>query len=181
MEESAEEAFRREETLRLFNSTKEALRIIADVARDTISEAIPPPIKGGYESTMSMNTLTISSHSARPASPKPARHAPTAPSTRPAPAAPPIQQMQQQQYQPAQQTPPPVQQQQQQAQQPQQQSQNSFSFSVNPSQLANAFNNATSFFGNVNSIKSKLDGQPPARPAPVPNSNSSLPNPLVPS
>ncbi len=45
MEESAEEAVKREETLRLYHSTKEALRIIGDVARDTIQEPIPPPIR----------------------------------------------------------------------------------------------------------------------------------------
>lgn len=39
MEESVEETMRREETLRIYHSTKEALRIIGDVARDTISEA----------------------------------------------------------------------------------------------------------------------------------------------
>jgi hypothetical protein len=46
MEESQEEALKREETLRLYNSTKEALKIIGDVSRDTIAEAVPPPIKG---------------------------------------------------------------------------------------------------------------------------------------
>lgn len=45
MEESAEEALKREETLRIYNSTKEALRIIGDIARDTITEPIPPPTK----------------------------------------------------------------------------------------------------------------------------------------
>lgn len=45
MEESADEAIKREETLRIYHSTKEALRIIADVARDTIVEPIPPPIR----------------------------------------------------------------------------------------------------------------------------------------
>jgi|APCry1669190770_1035315.scaffolds.fasta_scaffold448607_1 dynamin 1/3 len=45
MEESAEEAIKRDETLRIYNSTKEALKIIADVARDTITEPIPPPIR----------------------------------------------------------------------------------------------------------------------------------------
>jgi dynamin GTPase len=49
MEESAEEALRREETLRIYNSTKDALKIIADVSRDTIQEPLPPPIKG-YDS-----------------------------------------------------------------------------------------------------------------------------------
>lgn len=37
MEESVEEATRREETLRIYISTKEALRIIGDVARDTLA------------------------------------------------------------------------------------------------------------------------------------------------
>jgi hypothetical protein len=45
MEESADEALKRDETLRIYNATKEALKIIADVARDTITESIPPPIK----------------------------------------------------------------------------------------------------------------------------------------
>ena len=45
MEESAEEALKRDETLRIYNSTKEALRIIGDVARDTITEPTPPPIR----------------------------------------------------------------------------------------------------------------------------------------
>ena len=49
MEESAEEAVKRDETLRIYQSTKEALKIIADVARDTITEPIPPPIRG-YDS-----------------------------------------------------------------------------------------------------------------------------------
>ena len=46
MEESAEEALKREETLRIYVSTKEALKIIGDVARETITEPLPPPIKG---------------------------------------------------------------------------------------------------------------------------------------
>ncbi len=39
MEESAEEAQKRDETIRIYNSTKEALRIIDDVARDSIKIA----------------------------------------------------------------------------------------------------------------------------------------------
>jgi hypothetical protein len=38
MEESAEEALKRDETLRIYHSTKEALKIMDDVARDTIQE-----------------------------------------------------------------------------------------------------------------------------------------------
>ena len=51
MEESAEETLRREETLRIYHSTKEALKIIADVMRDTIAEPIPPPVRN-YESSL---------------------------------------------------------------------------------------------------------------------------------
>jgi len=58
MEESAEEALKREETLRIYNSTKEALRIIGDISRDTISEPIPPPIKQ-YEFNNTMSVPTI--------------------------------------------------------------------------------------------------------------------------
>ena len=39
MEESPEEIQRREETLRIYHSTKEALKIMDDVARDAISDA----------------------------------------------------------------------------------------------------------------------------------------------
>ncbi|CAF1053460.1 unnamed protein product, partial [Brachionus calyciflorus] len=99
MEESADEALKREETLRLYNSTKEALRIIADVSRDTISESIPPPVRQ-YEST-----LPTPSYNQRPASPKIPRHAPQAPNGRPAPPAPTSAPV----YQPSQPTPPPSQ------------------------------------------------------------------------
>jgi dynamin GTPase len=58
MEESAEEALKREETLRIYHSTKEALKIIGDVARDTITEPIPPPIKQ-YEFNNTMSVPTI--------------------------------------------------------------------------------------------------------------------------
>ena len=38
MEESAEEELKREETLRIYNSTKEALKIIGDVSRGTFTD-----------------------------------------------------------------------------------------------------------------------------------------------
>lgn len=41
MEESPEEIQRREETLRIYHSTKEALKIIDDVARDAVTEHTP--------------------------------------------------------------------------------------------------------------------------------------------
>jgi hypothetical protein len=55
---------------------------------------------------------------------------------------------------------------------------NSFNFSINPSQMLQGLNAMTSLVNTANSIKSKLD--PPNRPAPVPNQNTALPNPLIP-
>lgn len=51
MEESAEEAQKRDETLRIYQSTKDALRIIGDVARDTISEA-PSASRDAYHTQL---------------------------------------------------------------------------------------------------------------------------------
>ena len=47
MEESAEEAVKREEMLRIYHACKEALRIIGDVSMATVSTPVPPPVKGG--------------------------------------------------------------------------------------------------------------------------------------
>jgi len=46
MEESAEEAAKREEMLRMYHACKEALRIIGDVSMATVSTPVPPPVKG---------------------------------------------------------------------------------------------------------------------------------------
>ena len=59
MEESAEETLKREETLRIYNSTKEALRIIGDVARDTITEPLPAPIRPYEFSNSNSNNTTL--------------------------------------------------------------------------------------------------------------------------
>ena len=53
MEESAEEAQKRDETLRIYNSTKDALRIIGDVARDTYSDATPSASRDAYNASLS--------------------------------------------------------------------------------------------------------------------------------
>lgn len=45
MEESEEEVLRREEMLRLYHSTKEALDIIGDINMHTTSTPLPPPIE----------------------------------------------------------------------------------------------------------------------------------------
>ena len=44
MEESAEEAQRRDELLRMYHATKEALEIIRDVTTTTVSTPVPPPV-----------------------------------------------------------------------------------------------------------------------------------------
>ena len=45
MEESADEAIKREEMLRQYHACKEALQIIGDVSVATVSTAAPPPIR----------------------------------------------------------------------------------------------------------------------------------------
>lgn len=47
MEESAEEAVKREEMLRIYHACKEALKIIGDVSMATVSTPVPPPVRGG--------------------------------------------------------------------------------------------------------------------------------------
>ncbi|ESO04100.1 hypothetical protein HELRODRAFT_79668 [Helobdella robusta] len=99
MEESAEEAQRREEILRMYHATKEALNIIGDVTTNTVSTPVPPPVDDEWikPNDSSRNP------SNGPSSPKtvvqqqnrlsqtgsslPSRAAPSAP-TRPAPSVP---------------------------------------------------------------------------------------------
>ena len=45
MEESADEAIKREEMLRMYHACKEALKIIGDVSTATISTPNPAPIR----------------------------------------------------------------------------------------------------------------------------------------
>ena len=45
MEESADEAIKREEMLRQYHACKEALKIIGDVSMATVSTPAPPPVK----------------------------------------------------------------------------------------------------------------------------------------
>ncbi|GAB6023415.1 hypothetical protein CHUAL_008201 [Chamberlinius hualienensis] len=46
MEESPEEAAKRDEMLRMYHACKEALQIISDVSLTTVSTPVPPPVKG---------------------------------------------------------------------------------------------------------------------------------------
>lgn len=55
MEESAEEAVKREETLRMYHACKEALRIIGDVSMATVSTPMPPPVRDGRENWLGSN------------------------------------------------------------------------------------------------------------------------------
>ena len=48
MEESAEEALKREEMLRMYHACKEALHIIGDVSMATVSTPVPPPVKNDW-------------------------------------------------------------------------------------------------------------------------------------
>lgn len=48
MEESPEEAIKREEMMRMYQACKEALRIIGDVAMATVQTPVPPPVKNDW-------------------------------------------------------------------------------------------------------------------------------------
>ena len=48
MEESADEAIKREEMLRMYHACKEALKIIGDVSTATISTPTPAPVKSDW-------------------------------------------------------------------------------------------------------------------------------------
>ncbi|PNF22101.1 Dynamin [Cryptotermes secundus] len=48
MEESPEEALKREEMLRMYHACKEALHIIGDVSMATVSTPVPPPVKNDW-------------------------------------------------------------------------------------------------------------------------------------
>ncbi|XP_064463925.1 dynamin-like isoform X6 [Ornithodoros turicata] len=107
MEESVEEARKRDELLRMYHACKEALRIIGDVSMQTVYQPTPPPVKDDWL------RMSQTPDSPRPAPPSPggprrnvgssrapppvpaaARPAPTVPSrpdggVRPPPTAPP--------------------------------------------------------------------------------------------
>jgi dynamin GTPase len=64
MEESQEEAMKREEMLRMYHACKEALRIIGDVSMATVSTPMPPPVRneGGYSSGGSSSSNYLASN-----------------------------------------------------------------------------------------------------------------------
>ncbi|XP_053320806.1 dynamin-2 isoform X4 [Spea bombifrons] len=48
MEESADQAQRRDEMLRMYHALKEALKIIGDISTSTITTPVPPPVDDGW-------------------------------------------------------------------------------------------------------------------------------------
>ena len=53
MEESADEAIKREEMLRQYHACKEALSIIGEVSMATVTAPAPPPIRNDWMPTPS--------------------------------------------------------------------------------------------------------------------------------
>ena len=98
MEESAEQAQKREDMLRMYHACKEALNIIGEVSMATVTTPVPPPVKNdwlGTGETTSMsppspggprrpvtNSSNVSNSSRAPPLP------PSGSNTRPAPAVP---------------------------------------------------------------------------------------------
>lgn len=87
MEESAEETVRREELLRMYHCTKEALQIIGDVSVSTVSTPMPPPVDNEWLEP-SPGQLNGGGYAGRPSSPKPGRAPPPPLPNRPGGSAP---------------------------------------------------------------------------------------------
>uniref|UniRef100_A0A4W2FY50 Dynamin-1 n=2 Tax=Bos indicus x Bos taurus TaxID=30522 RepID=A0A4W2FY50_BOBOX len=79
MEESAEQAQRRDEMLRMYHALKEALSIIGDINTTTVSTPMPPPVDDSWLQVQSVPTGRRSPTS----SPTPQRRAPAVPPARP--------------------------------------------------------------------------------------------------
>ncbi|XP_043914797.1 dynamin-1 isoform X2 [Protopterus annectens] len=79
MEESAEQAQRRDEMLRMYYALKEALNIIGDISTTTISTPLPPPVDDSWLQVQNVQSGRRSPTS----SPTPQRRAPAVPPARP--------------------------------------------------------------------------------------------------
>ncbi|KAI4892568.1 hypothetical protein NFI96_024733 [Prochilodus magdalenae] len=84
MDESPEQALRREEVLRTHSALKEALAIITDISTSTISTPLPPPVDNSWLHASTINRRSPPGHSV----PKRTPSAPGAPARGPAPPAP---------------------------------------------------------------------------------------------
>ncbi|XP_022325964.2 dynamin-1-like isoform X4 [Crassostrea virginica] len=87
MEESAEEAQRREELIRMYSVTKEALSIIGDITMNTSSTPVPPPVDDEWLKVD--QSAQNGRPNSRPSSPKPGRAPPPPLPNRPGSAPPP--------------------------------------------------------------------------------------------
>ncbi|KAL0196965.1 hypothetical protein M9458_005505, partial [Cirrhinus mrigala] len=94
MEESADQAQRRDEMLRMYHAIKEALSIIGDISTSTVSTPVPPPVNDTWIPESSPTAQRRPPTSAPPPSRPPAVRGPTPgpPTLNPTPsfAAPPI-------------------------------------------------------------------------------------------
>ncbi|XP_023931417.1 dynamin-1 isoform X2 [Lingula anatina] len=104
MEESAEEAQKREEMLKMYHALREALNIMSEVSMKTVQTPTPPPVNDDWLKTEDapparpqpglkpapspMNGRPPSPNMNRPGRPAPARGAAPAPPSRPAPMVP---------------------------------------------------------------------------------------------
>ncbi|XP_059414780.1 dynamin-3 isoform X10 [Carassius carassius] len=77
MEESADQAQRRDEMLRMYHAIKEALHIIGDISTSTVSTPAPPPVNDNWIPENSPNTQRRPPTSAPPPSRPPAVRGPT--------------------------------------------------------------------------------------------------------
>uniref|UniRef100_S4RAF3 dynamin GTPase n=1 Tax=Petromyzon marinus TaxID=7757 RepID=S4RAF3_PETMA len=81
MEESAEQAQRRDEVLRMYHTLKDALSIIGDISMSTATTPLPPPVD---DSWMQNNAAPSGPRIRPPPSPTPVRRPPNFPLARPA-------------------------------------------------------------------------------------------------
>uniref|UniRef100_A0AAQ4RVE4 Dynamin-2 n=1 Tax=Gasterosteus aculeatus aculeatus TaxID=481459 RepID=A0AAQ4RVE4_GASAC len=88
MEESADQAQRRDEMLRMYHALKEALLIIGDISTGTISTPVPPPINDSWrqEASPTPQRRPPPTASAAPSRPPAARGATPGPPMNPSPA-----------------------------------------------------------------------------------------------
>ncbi|XP_070175957.1 dynamin-1-like isoform X3 [Littorina saxatilis] len=78
MEESPEEAQRRDEMLRMYHALKEALTIISDISTSTVSTPTPPPVKDDWLEP-SQGSQPYNGRPASPARPRAPPHVPGRP------------------------------------------------------------------------------------------------------
>jgi len=93
MEESADEALRREEMLRMYHACKEALKIIGDISTATIHSGPQSSVRTDYSALSTTSSYQPATSPANPRKPPPvaaasSRPPPPAPSSRPAPTVP---------------------------------------------------------------------------------------------